>query len=198
MIQLHCIPASDEGPRKHPSLLITRSAHVPGFRGNAAVQRRRLRGRPAAPYWLGLVHRVRPSRLRRPRRGTPDKQKKPTWSSTRRYTITPAYSLASHPAQPGCPLFSHPTTSTRFSRRAKSGPAHTPQSKYYIARTRERKQLLMGWPVLETMVLEATGSKALSMHHDVSTITGEEVELLSLAEAPLFRAAKKTYAQSGP
>jgi len=50
----------------------------------------------------------------------------------------------------------------------------------------------MGWPVLETMVLEATGSKALSMHHDVSTITGEEVELLSLAEAPLFRAAKKT------
>ena len=47
-------------------------------------------------------------------------------------------------------------------------------------------------PVLEAMVLEATGSKALSMHHDVSTITGEEVELLSLAEAPLFRAAKKT------
>lgn len=47
-------------------------------------------------------------------------------------------------------------------------------------------------PVLETMVLEATGSQALSLHHDISTITGEEVVLFTLAEAPLFRAAKKT------
>jgi hypothetical protein len=50
----------------------------------------------------------------------------------------------------------------------------------------------MGWPVLETMVLEATGSKALSMYHDISTITGEEGVLFSLTEAHLFRAAKKT------
>ena len=46
-------------------------------------------------------------------------------------------------------------------------------------------------PVLETMVLEATGSKALSMHHDISTTTGEEVVLFTLAAAPLFREAKK-------
>ena len=46
-------------------------------------------------------------------------------------------------------------------------------------------------PVLEAMVLEVTGSKALSMHHDISIITGEEVVLFSLAAAPLVREAKK-------
>jgi len=45
-------------------------------------------------------------------------------------------------------------------------------------------------PVLEAMVLEVTGSKALSMHHDISTITGEEVVLFTLAESPLFREKK--------
>ena len=46
-------------------------------------------------------------------------------------------------------------------------------------------------PVLETMVLEVTGSQPLSMHHDISTITGEEVVLFTLAAAPLFRDIKK-------
>ena len=46
-------------------------------------------------------------------------------------------------------------------------------------------------PVLEAIVLEVTGNKALSMHHDISTITGEEVVLFTLAAAPLFREAKK-------
>ena len=46
-------------------------------------------------------------------------------------------------------------------------------------------------PVLEAMVFEVTGCQALSMHHDISTITGEEVVLFSLAAAPLFRDAKK-------
>src|SRR4029078_11742373 len=30
-------------------------------------------------------------------------------------------------------------------------------------------------PLLETMVLEVTGVKPLSLHHDISTMTGEEV-----------------------
>jgi len=46
-------------------------------------------------------------------------------------------------------------------------------------------------PVLEAMVLEATGVGALSLHHDISTATGEEVVLFTLAEAPLFREAKR-------
>ena len=45
--------------------------------------------------------------------------------------------------------------------------------------------------VLEAVVLEVTGSKTLSMHHDISTITGEEVVLFTLAAPPLFREAKK-------
>jgi uncharacterized protein YbcI len=46
-------------------------------------------------------------------------------------------------------------------------------------------------PVLEAMVLEVTGVKALSLHHDISTATGEEVVLFTLAEAPHFRDLKK-------
>ena len=46
-------------------------------------------------------------------------------------------------------------------------------------------------PVMEAMVEEATGVKVLSLHHDISTVTGEEVVLFTLAEAPDFREAKK-------
>ena len=46
-------------------------------------------------------------------------------------------------------------------------------------------------PVLETMVQEVTGVKVLSLHHDISTVTGEEVVLFTLAETPDFREAKK-------
>jgi uncharacterized protein YbcI len=49
----------------------------------------------------------------------------------------------------------------------------------------------MARPVLEVMVQEITGVKVLSMHHDISTITGEEVILFTLAESPGFRDAKK-------
>src|SRR5580700_10940947 len=46
-------------------------------------------------------------------------------------------------------------------------------------------------PVLEAMVQEITGVKVLSLHHDISTVTGEEVVLFSLAESPHFREGKK-------
>jgi uncharacterized protein YbcI len=45
-------------------------------------------------------------------------------------------------------------------------------------------------PLLESMVEEATGVKVVSLHHDVSTVTGEEVVLFTLAEAPEVREAK--------
>jgi uncharacterized protein YbcI len=44
--------------------------------------------------------------------------------------------------------------------------------------------------VLESLVEEVTGVKALSLHHDISTSTGEEVVLFTLAEPPLFRELK--------
>ena len=46
-------------------------------------------------------------------------------------------------------------------------------------------------PVMEAMVQEATGVQVLSLHHDISTRTGEEVVLFTLAEPPPFREIKK-------
>ncbi len=46
-------------------------------------------------------------------------------------------------------------------------------------------------PVMEAMVEEVTGAKVLTMHHDISTVTGEEVVIFTLAESPEFRDAKK-------
>jgi CheY-like chemotaxis protein/uncharacterized protein YbcI len=50
-----------------------------------------------------------------------------------------------------------------------------------------RKQLLeLARPMLESLVHEVIGVKVLSMHHDISTVTGEEVVVFSLAAAPRF------------
>ena len=50
-----------------------------------------------------------------------------------------------------------------------------------------RRQLLeLGRSMLESLVHEVVGVKVLSMHHDISTVTGEEVVLFSLAETPRF------------
>src|SRR6476659_7791908 len=38
--------------------------------------------------------------------------------------------------------------------------------------------------VMEAMVQEVTGVKVVSLHHDISTVTGEEVVLFTLAESP--------------
>ena len=46
-------------------------------------------------------------------------------------------------------------------------------------------------PVMEAMVQEITGVKVLTLHHDISTVTGEEVVVFTLAESPDFRDAKK-------
>ena len=46
-------------------------------------------------------------------------------------------------------------------------------------------------PVMEAMVQEITGVKVLSLHHDISTVTGEEVVVFTLAESPILRDTKK-------
>ena len=46
-------------------------------------------------------------------------------------------------------------------------------------------------PVMEAMVHEVTGTKVLSLHHDISTLTGEEVVLFTLAGLPDFRETKR-------
>jgi len=46
-------------------------------------------------------------------------------------------------------------------------------------------------PVMEAMIQEITGLEVRSLHHDISTVTGEEVVLFTLAGSPLFREAIK-------
>ena len=45
-------------------------------------------------------------------------------------------------------------------------------------------------PILEATIMEITGVKVVTLHHDISTITGEEVVLFTLARSPDFRDAK--------
>jgi uncharacterized protein YbcI len=46
-------------------------------------------------------------------------------------------------------------------------------------------------PTMAAMVEGITGVKVVSLHHDISTVTGEEVVLFTLSESPLFREIKK-------
>jgi uncharacterized protein YbcI len=46
-------------------------------------------------------------------------------------------------------------------------------------------------PVMEAMVQDVTSFTVLSMHHDISTVTGEEIIVFTLVDAPLFRHLKK-------
>jgi uncharacterized protein YbcI len=45
-------------------------------------------------------------------------------------------------------------------------------------------------PYLEAMIEESTGVKVVSMHHDISTVTGEKIVVFTLTEPPLMRHAK--------
>jgi uncharacterized protein YbcI len=46
-------------------------------------------------------------------------------------------------------------------------------------------------PLMDAMIQEVTGVKAISLHHDISTATGEEVVLFTLAKTPQFREVRR-------
>src|SRR5690242_18536637 len=46
-------------------------------------------------------------------------------------------------------------------------------------------------PLMEAMVQEVTGVKVISQHHDISTTTGEEVVVFTLAASPVVRLLTK-------
>ncbi len=46
-------------------------------------------------------------------------------------------------------------------------------------------------PIMEKMVKEVTGKPVVSLHHDISTVTGEEVVLFTLDGPPVFRDLRK-------
>ena len=46
-------------------------------------------------------------------------------------------------------------------------------------------------PVMEALIQEVTGVKVVSLHHDISTVTGEEIVIFTLAESAGYRDTKK-------
>lgn len=46
-------------------------------------------------------------------------------------------------------------------------------------------------PIMQKMVQDVTGVEVLSLHHDISTVTGEEIVLFTLADSPLFRETRR-------
>jgi uncharacterized protein YbcI len=46
-------------------------------------------------------------------------------------------------------------------------------------------------PLMQAMVQEITGVNVVSLHHDISTVTGEAFVVLTLTEPPIYRQAKK-------
>ncbi len=48
-------------------------------------------------------------------------------------------------------------------------------------------------PSMEAMVEAIAGVKVVSLHHDISTVTGEELVLFTLAKSPSLRATNKRH-----
>ena len=46
-------------------------------------------------------------------------------------------------------------------------------------------------PLMEAVIQDITGVKVVSLHHDISTVTGEEMVVFTLAGVPSFREAKQ-------
>jgi len=46
-------------------------------------------------------------------------------------------------------------------------------------------------PFMEKLILEVAGVTVISLHHDISTVTGEEIVVFSLSESPVVREIKR-------
>jgi uncharacterized protein YbcI len=46
-------------------------------------------------------------------------------------------------------------------------------------------------PIMQAMIEGVTGAKVVSLHHDISTVTGEEVVLFTLAAPPDIRPTRQ-------
>lgn len=46
-------------------------------------------------------------------------------------------------------------------------------------------------PLLEPLIEGITGAKIISLHHDISTLTGEEIVLFTLDTSPVLREPKR-------
>ena len=66
------------------------------------------------------------------------------------------------------------------------GKSQSPEKGRDLIKQTRKHLLELARPMLESLVHEVTAVKVLSMHHDISTVTGEEVILFSLNAAPCF------------
>ena len=48
-------------------------------------------------------------------------------------------------------------------------------------------------PLIQAMVQDITGVKVVSLHHDISTVTGEAFIVMTLSECPACRQTHKTH-----
>jgi CheY-like chemotaxis protein/uncharacterized protein YbcI len=64
------------------------------------------------------------------------------------------------------------------------GKASSPEKGRDLIKQVRTQLLELARPMLESLVHEVAGVKVVSMHHDISTVTGEEVIIFALAEPP--------------
>ena len=66
------------------------------------------------------------------------------------------------------------------------GKTSSPENGRDLIKQVRRQLLELARPMLESLVHEVFGVKAVSMHHDISTVTGEEVVVFSLEKTVCF------------
>lgn len=76
---------------------------------------------------------------------------------------------------------------TAAEQRLLSGDGHDNGRGAELLKQLRSQLVLAGRPMLDTLVHEAAGSPPINVHHDISPDTGEEVIVLTLAQAPACR-----------
>jgi uncharacterized protein YbcI len=68
--------------------------------------------------------------------------------------------------------------------------SHPPEKGRDLLKQIRQHLLETARPLMDAMVKEIADVEVMSMHHDISTVTGEEVLLFTFAEAPQVRETK--------
>jgi uncharacterized protein YbcI len=71
------------------------------------------------------------------------------------------------------------------------GPGHDHGNGRALLKQVRSHMVATGRPRLESIVEQAVGEKLVSVHHDISTVTGEEILVFSLAAPPACRPKKR-------
>ena len=66
------------------------------------------------------------------------------------------------------------------------GKASSPEKGRDLIKQTRTQLVELARPMFESLIHEVTGVKVLSMHHDISTVTGEEVMVFTLVGTPRF------------